>query len=331
VKRALLLSLFALASSCGGDFDPSSRITTLRVIAVGAKKKTATGLDPKGASWAHPGDTVEISTLWDDPKNRDTTWAWITCELPTSSTVLGCFQKFAKDTAAAVAAGKKPPVPTIGLKKPRGETLDHFEVNVRPDIFTNPAVDPAGRAGATIGVILLACPGILKPVEQQTKTDLPVVCLDEDDNRLSTDQWVAGIKRIFVREKDENADPVITSVTFEGADWPEGEVREFGSSCAADENRYDRCTDEGKHAIGVKIDPSSFEAGTDEFGAPFTEQLVVQYYATEGLFQDDVKRGQDPDSVFVGRTGKLGDHTMWIVVRDNRGGVSWVERKIRIK
>jgi hypothetical protein len=330
VKRALLLSAFVLSSACGGDFDPSSRITSLRVIAVGAKKQTATGIDPKGASWAHPGDTVEISTLWDDPLNRDTQWAWITCELPSSSTVLGCFQKFAKDAAAAQAAGK-PLIPTIGPKKPRGETLDHFEVKVRPDIFTNPPVDEGGRKGATIGVILIACPGLLKVVEQQSKNDLPIQCVDEDDKPLSSDQWIAGLKRVFVREKDENADPVIKGVTFEGADWPEGEERVFGSSCATDENRFDRCTDEGKHAIGVNIDPASFETGTDEFGQPFTEQLVVQYYATEGLFQYDVKRGQDPNTVFVGRTGKLGAHTMWIVVRDNRGGVAWVQRKIRIQ
>ena len=35
------------------------------MIAVGAKKQTATGIDPKGASWAHPGDTVEISISGD--------------------------------------------------------------------------------------------------------------------------------------------------------------------------------------------------------------------------------------------------------------------------
>ncbi|MGZ3450308.1 MAG: hypothetical protein ACXVEF_11975 [Polyangiales bacterium] len=330
MKRALLLSAFVLASSCGGDFDPSSRITTLRVIAVGAKKKVGTTIDPKGASWAHPGDTVEISTLWDDPLNRDTTWAWITCELPTSSTVLGCFQKFAKDAAAASAAGR-PIIPTIGPKAPRDKTLDHFEVKVRPDIFTNPAVPPEGRAGATIGVILIACPGVLQVVQQQTKTDLPVACLDQDDNRLGPDQWIAGIKRIFVREKDENADPVIKGITYDGVDWPEGEVREFGSSCAGDENRFDRCGDDGKHGVGVDIDPSSFEVGTDEFGIPFTEQVIVQYYATEGLFEYDVKRGQDPNTRFAGRSGKGGDHTMWFVVRDNRGGVAWVERKIRIK
>jgi hypothetical protein len=105
----------------------------------------------------------------------------------------------------------------------------------------------------------------------------------------------------------------------------------ISASCGADENRFDRCDDSGKKEISVDIDPSSFETGTDEFGNAFNEQVVVQYYATEGLFEYDVKRGQEPKTRFAGRSGKTGVKTVWIVVRDNRGGVSWVERKIRIQ
>jgi hypothetical protein len=60
--------------------------------------------------------------------------------------------------------------------------------------------------------------------------------------------------------------------------------------------------------------------------------LIVQYYATEGIFENEVKVGEEPTTRFVARRGAKGKEILlWIVARDDRGGVSWVERRIDVK
>jgi hypothetical protein len=57
----------------------------------------------------------------------------------------------------------------------------------------------------------------------------------------------------------------------------------------------------------------------------------VQYYATEGLFKDEVRIAKDPETHFVARTAAIGrELTFWFVVRDDRGGVSWTERRLHV-
>ena len=86
---------------------------------------------------------------------------------------------------------------------------------------------------------------------------------------------------------------------------------------------------DGSAWIALKVDPSSFEQGTDEAGTPFDEQLIVQYYATEGIFEYDVKRAVAAETSWVARPeGKGREIKFWLVARDNRGGVSFVERRI---
>ena len=110
--------------------------------------------------------------------------------------------------------------------------------------------------------------------------------------------------------------------------WPADEVKTLTVSCPANENRFDRCNGSVKPKIAMKLTPSSFEAGSYLDGSgQFTEQLVLQYYATEGLFESDVRRAQVPESAFAAR--KPGEITMWLVGHDNRGGVVWETRRVR--
>src|SRR5215468_1314798 len=76
---ALLLAL--LVTACGNDFDPSSRVNTLRVLAVQAD-----------LPYAHPGDTVSLVTLAHDPDGRALDWGWAACDNPTDTSVLGCVE-----------------------------------------------------------------------------------------------------------------------------------------------------------------------------------------------------------------------------------------------
>jgi hypothetical protein len=148
---------------------------------------------------------------------------------------------------------------------------------------------------------------------------------------LGIDQYIAGIKRIFVRSKDRNENPAIESVTWDGKPWAQDFVPEV-TPCDTTDNRYDRCSGADAHEVAIQVTPGSFEAGTDEFGQSFVEQLVVQYYATEGLFEHDVRIAHQAPTNWVARkpaAGKTLD--MWLVARDNRGGVVWATRKVKVK
>lgn len=335
LRRAALGLGVAALGACGSDFDPGSRVTTFRILAVSAKKVVTTGcpmgqttcLDPKGGSWAKPGDTVELDALWEDPQQRSTMWAWATCENPPSSTVVGCFIKLAQDLQKT---GGDPAA--AAAKFAVGKDLDVFRLNIRPDILTSPPLSPEGLKGAMVGVVIVGCPGELAQNPNHGPTDLPFQCKENGTGRvMGPDEYVAGIKRVFVRTTDTNADPIIGDVTFDGTSWGKDDVRELDAACDPAENRFDRCDDAGKHTITVTVDPASFESGVDQFGQPFTEEVIVQYYATEGLFEYDVKRAQDTNTRFAGRRTKTGEQKVWIVVRDNRGGVNWLERRVRIK
>lgn len=322
MRRNLLRASLAAAAltgvaACGGDFDPASRIVGLRVLAVQAQK------GPSGAkvdgTYAKPGDAISLQALWHDGKGRSTQWAWTLCVRPASATVLGCFQKLGQDAA------KTGTPPTFAL----GKDKDTFQFTVPPDALDG--VSDAARAGAIVGVVTAVCPGTLAIAKQVNKNDLPLTCTDDSGKAVGTDDFILGFKRIFLRTKDENKNPAITSVTLDGKEWKEGEALEVPASCGPDENRFDRC-DGGGVEISPVVSPDVFEKGTDEFGTNFTEQLVVQYYATEGLFESDVRRAQDPNTKLLLRKGKGGPEvTVWIVIRDNRGGVSWLERKVKPK
>jgi len=76
------------------------------------------------------------------------------------------------------------------------------------------------------------------------------------------------------------------------------------------------------------------EAGRDEQGGDFTEQVVVQFYSTHGLFRDAVRVASDTDNRWVAQRAAEGDDTLatlWFIARDDRGGVSWTTRQVQLQ
>src|SRR5688572_9663624 len=76
----LALPLFA-AAACGGDFDPSSRVSKMRVLAV-----------KSDLPFAKKGETVTLDVLTHDPAGRKATFAFALCKNPQSSSVLECLR-----------------------------------------------------------------------------------------------------------------------------------------------------------------------------------------------------------------------------------------------
>jgi hypothetical protein len=303
---ATLALLTALTTgACEDDtFDPGARVTSLRVLAQQAD-----------SPYAAPGDTVSLQSLSYDPLGRPINWAWAACQNPATSDVEGCLQKVAEDAANGAS-------PLIA----QGEGVDTLELTI--PATTLDELPPAALPAAMVGVVSIACPGAIEL--EQSIAGLPLRCVDDAGAELALDEYVIGLKRIFVRSVDKNQNPAIERITFDGEDWPEDEVKEV-DPCPTDENEYDDCKI-GKHALAAFITPDSFEAGVDEFGREFEESLVVQYYATEGIFEFDVRIGEEPETGWVARSAASGSElTLWFVARDNRGGVSWTERRVRVR
>jgi hypothetical protein len=304
-KIGLISALLPALVGCDAPLEPGSKIDSFRVLA-----------EQVDQPYAHPGETVRLSSLSFDPEARDVTWAWVSCVNPDSSDLQGCFDKIAAD-----------PDPTRALFE-LGADADSAALTIPPDTLNE--LPAAARGAASVGVISAACPGELSLDEGPG--GLPFRCQEPATGReLALDELIVGFKRITVRETDRNQNPVITGVTFDGADWPEGEVKEVGS-CNADDFVYDACPAKEKHRLAAAVSQESFESGKDELGRDFDEQVVVQFYATEGIFEYEVRTGESPQNGWVARKRAAGQTLkLWFVARDDRGGVTWAERQVSVR
>ncbi len=125
-----------------------------------------------------------------------------------------------------------------------------------------------------------------------------------------TDSLDVGVKRVLIRE-ERNDNPTIERLTFGDAEWSGVPVVD-----ACDE---DDCPQ--KHRIRVTV-------GRAEAG----ENAIVQFYSTEGTFSSEVRTIGSPETDWVPRRRAAGTTiTFAIVVRDDRGGVSFTTRTVRVR
>lgn len=302
-----------ILNACDEPLDPGSQISSLRVLAVQADN-----------TYAAPGETVHMQALSFDPESRPITWAWALCAHPVSSSVESCIA----DVATTAVATGMPPL--LGM----GQGVDNIDVTIPADILDG--INPEARPSALVGVLSIACPGTLDlDVDPSTAMDqtnpLPIRCTDSNDVELGLHDTIVGVKRVFIRETDRNANPVIERVTFDGEDWPADVIQEV-DGCQTDEFIYDDCKDKGSHQLAAVVTGDSFESGTDEFGRPFAEDVIVQHYTTDGIFQYEVRIGEEPTTGWVARRSASGsDVSIWFVARDDRGGVSYTARTVHVR
>lgn len=277
VRASLAISI---AAACGGDFDPGSRVTKLRVLAIRSDRP-----------FTRPGERIALEPLVVDPAARPLTYGYALCRDPRSSSVLECLAA-ADPTPLYIG-----PQPNFGLDVPDARSL---------------------------GLVVAACPG---PLRYAPTLPLPFVC-ESEGHTLSLEDFELGVKRIFVRARDRNENPSITRVTWDDMDWPQGEAREV-SRCDEDTNDFSECPESIAHRLSVVTSPA--ESGVDETGATFRERQIIQYYASEGIFEFDVKSAEVPETRWLARKSTPTEVRVWFVVRDDRGGVTWTERRVLVR
>ena len=163
-----------------------------------------------------------------------------------------------------------------------------------------------------------------------------------------------------------NQNPLTTGLKFGPADVTD--VTCFGESCLGTcntdgvcENRpaeaisseshptlfMSACKEDGDplkcppHNLRLDIDPSTFEPDqitNDTYGRAFTEQMWIDYYSTRGRFRSATKLLNDATRGYNHENGtqfyapkEKGPVELWIVMHDNRGGVSWAGTTLMIE
>jgi hypothetical protein len=310
MKKLATIGFFLGLSSmlgCAAEFDPGARVNSFRVLG-----------QQTDVPFAKPGETVSITSLSYDPQGRSVTWAWGACVNPEASTVEGCMNEIAADAASSGSSAILA----------QGPELSSFSYTVPANALDS--LPAAAKASAMVGILSIACPGDLS--FEQESNSLPFSCKEAGTGRVfALDEYIVGLKRIQLRGTDRNQNPQIEQVLFDGQEWPETEVKQV-IACDTDNNDYKPCADNTKHKIGARPTAASVESGRTEFGVDFTEQVIIEYYATEGVFENEIKIAAEPETGWAARKVASGkDLTLWMVVHDDRGGATWAERHVHVQ
>lgn len=294
--RPLILMMAVCLCACGADFEPGSQIVKLRLLGLRADQP-----------FARPGERIHLRALAIDPEGRALQWAYATCSDPRSTSVEACVANL--DSAFM-------PLPDFAAD-------GGFALDVPQDALSRLSKD--ARDHAVIGVAVVACPGT---IARGHTAGIPVVCRDDGGDALPISEFEVGVKRIFVRAQDRNHNPVIDRIRWDGRTWPEGERR---SAHACNEHTHDieDCAKDLRHHLEVSVHAA--EQGEDEHGNRFSEQLIVQVYATNGVFDHDVRIAGEADFDWSALRGAdSGVARLVVMVRDDRGGMAWSEREVEI-
>jgi hypothetical protein len=310
MSRALpVFAAVALVAGCGNNFDPASRIASVRILAARADRP-----------YARPGDSVQVDLLAVDgraDRSRPMALFWIPapCINPPDDAYYACYPSFEAlfargvDLTSALAAGPA---------------------------FSFPIPADALEAGAAFGsavVFAMACAGHVQYVGQRGPSPLgvPFACFDDGGAELGPDTFVFAYARIFVSAALTNANPVIDALTFDG------QRVQPGAGITLDNCPAAPCPgtpiDVVVPADSQEIDPTNVAVD----GTVAREGIWVDYYLTGGKVKYDVRvlydaaAGRVPSAVDLEAPAAPGEHELWAVVHDNRGGVAWLEVPIHVR
>jgi hypothetical protein len=174
-----------------------------------------------------------------------------------------------------------------------------------------------------IYVLFTACAGHLEPRPQATANDLPLHCVDSAGTELSSDDFVPGYTALYVYANRRNQNPVIKDFVLA-------------------QRRVPVCP-KGDCPLDIRVDvdrdksPEIDEGAVGAHGEQLHEQLWVDFYATRGDFEHDVRLINDATLGWNDDNGTQfkipadpGPVHLWAVVHDNRGGVAWTEADIDV-
>jgi hypothetical protein len=333
--RNVIIAAFALACGPAG-FDSIGELESVRVLAIGASEP-----------YAKPGDTVTLTMDAFDARppaaNQSPMkiyWLPFTCEDPADDLYYACF-------ASLVSAGSGDGGASSGaLFPPNLDVTDFLKegltttVNVPTDVISSHAfVAGVPEQYGVVFAFAMACAGRVRTLaidpDSGSGQTVPLGCFDDAGNQLGPDDYVFTYARVYAYETATNANPEVDGVTFDGqtVDTNAGVVVNrcgpIPQSCAG-------------HPVNVTIPDSAWEIATgsplEPDGTQLHEEIWADYYYTingmdsDGRLLFDAREGRvsgSDDDFFAPTLPVQG--RIFIVVHDNRDGVSWADFPVYVK
>ncbi len=335
MKRRMLV-MAAIALACGpAGFDPISKLESVRVLAAKADNP-----------YAHPGDTVTLTIDAFDARPEATGqlpmkiyWLPFTCENPADDLYYACFASLVSaGSDGGTGGGVFPPNLDVTDLLPQGLKTT---VTMPADVITSHAfVAGLPEQYGVVFTFAMACAGRVKtlPIDPSAGNGqtVPLGCFDADGNQLGPDDYVFTYMRVYAYESATNANPEVDAVLFDNqtVDTNAGVVVNHCDPAVAGS-----CDG---HPVNVTVPDSAWELATgspiEPDGTQLHEEIWADYYYTIDNFDTDGKL------IFDARTGRVdgsdnnyfappvpGQGRLFIVVHDNRNGVSWVDFPIYVK
>ncbi|MDC3958004.1 hypothetical protein [Polyangium jinanense] len=305
------------------DFAPENEVASVRILATRADKPYAT-----------PGDTVNLDVLAFDGRKEKAQpmrvfWIPTVCTDPPEGAPYECYPAFAGAF-------------------PRGQDLTpllkegtSFSLDVPEDVLGMPGPSGPPEPGSvpfykTLVVFNMACAGHVEYIGARGMGPqaVPFGCFDADRKELGPEDFMFAFSRVFVFPLLPNSNPVIDHLSFD-----------FATIDPNDGITVDHCTMPEIEQCPVKpLDISvpessqepdpSYRTADGEMGK---ERILVDYYITGGQV-NSTRLLYDPESGKVGTTAAdlraplaAGEEMLFAVVRDNRGGLAWLEIPLHVR
>ncbi len=308
-RWALALATAVLLASCTDEWRPVSFVEGLRVLAIRAEPAEIA-----------PGETTTLTALAVDPRSpkRTNTLLWFACDPdPKQLTQPACAQYATFDDSSSLGAASTLPegVQQIGF--------GNAAVYRAPgNVFSQLAAgDPQRQKGALAIVMLVA---IAQPPPEDLR-QLPALLEKVKNKEVDA---VFTIKRLLVSERPApNKNPALSTVAAEGED--RGDLLISPSRLLKLRPGADYTLD-ASAAIGSA---QSYQ-GFDVDGQPVNKQerLMISWFTTRGhLSQARTEEGQSQGFVMPVPFEEMPASraaTLFLVLRDGRGGAAWMSRPI---
>jgi hypothetical protein len=318
-KALAIVSMASLVLvGCGTSFDPPSLVESVRILAIAADQP-----------YPAPGARVSMTALAFDgraqkPAPMGVFWVPAVCPNPPGDSYFACYSGLGEilepgvDVTSALVRGER------------------FSFDVPEDIITTHPPPEGGARYGMVTVLAFACAGHVQLVQRGADTvppAPPLGCFDDAGTELGPDASVFAYAQVFsFADGRANANPAIQGLTFAGiAVDPTAGITV--APCPTHGNCPTIPLDTVVPGQSWELDPGD-QSST---GTPLHEEIWVDYFVTAGKLPDsallyDASAGKLPSSAGqVTAPTVAGDQSLWAVVRDNRGGVSWLGVTMHVK
>ena len=298
----------ALVGACDGDFAPVSAVSNVRILATQAS-----------LPYARPGDMVTLATLAVDGRATKAAPLRITyfptpCVNPEDDDVKRCYPALADE------------FPTDTDLTPMLSEGDTFSLTMPADTVSGHGEARGGPPYGLAYVFVAACAGHIERVETSSRGTPPFGCFDGARQRLGADDFVFAFARVTASDVLKNSNPTIDAVTADGSP--------LDPSVGLTVARCSKSSVEDCPTLKLDVAVPSASQEPDPVASspdsPSGEEVWLDTYVSAGKVANDRiilydgLTGKTPDTsnkFFTPQTA--GDFGVWMVVRANRGGVSW--------